>query len=78
MTPTPQRARNFPPRPQEEHPLEFTADQPLELTSDQMVVEPAFDRQQWSQNRAETSGAGGRQVLGTGLSMTKEGLRPQL
>lgn len=69
MTPTPQRARNFPPRPQEEHPLEFTADQPLELTSDQMVVEPAFDRQQWSQNRAETSGAGGRQVLGTGLSI---------
>ena len=67
MTPTPQRARTFPPRPQEEQPLEFTADQPLELTSDQIVAEPAFDRQQWSQNQVESRGAGGRQVLGTGL-----------
>src|SRR6185369_3912235 len=62
-----QRARTFPPRPQEEQPLEFTADQPLELTSDQIVAEPAFDRQQWSQNQVESRGAGGRQVLGTGL-----------
>ncbi len=67
MTPTPQRARTFPPRPAEEQPLELTNEQPLELTSEQMVAEPAFDRQQWSQNQVEAHGAGGRQVLGTGL-----------
>jgi ABC-type transporter Mla subunit MlaD len=59
MNPTPQRARTFPPRQIEE--------QPLELSAEQMVVEPTFDREQWSQNRLEAHGAGGRQVLGTGL-----------
>jgi ABC-type transporter Mla subunit MlaD len=59
MNPTPQRARTFPPRPVEE--------QPLELTNEQILAEPTFDRQQWSQNQVEAQGAGGRQVLGTGL-----------
>src|SRR5690349_10822730 len=59
MTPTPQRARTFPPRQAEE--------QPLELSTEQMVVEPSFDRQQWSENQVEAHGSGGRQVLGTGL-----------
>ncbi|HEX8842604.1 MAG TPA: hypothetical protein VF757_09935, partial [Sphingomicrobium sp.] len=60
MTPTPQRARTFPPRPAEEEP-------PLELSTEQMLVEPSFDREQWSENRLEAHGAGGRQVLGIGL-----------
>jgi archaellum component FlaC len=60
MTPTPQRARTFPPRTNEEPP-------PLELSTEQMLVEPSFDREQWSENRLEAHGAGGRQVLGIGL-----------
>ena len=59
MNPTPQRARTFPPRPIEE--------EPLELSTEQMIAEPTFDRQQWSENRVEAHGAGGRQVLGTSL-----------
>ena len=59
MTPAPQRARTFPPRQAEE--------QPLELSAEQMVVEPSFDRQQWSENQVEAHGSGGRRVLGTGL-----------
>jgi hypothetical protein len=67
MNPTPQRTRTFPPRPVEEQPLELTTEQPLDLTSEQMVIQSAFDRQQWSENRVEAHGAGGRQILGTGL-----------
>ena len=61
MTPSPQRAEPLPPA--------SNAAEPLDLTSDQMLVEPAFDEGQWAENRAEERGAGGRQVLGTTLSL---------
>jgi DNA repair exonuclease SbcCD ATPase subunit len=64
MTPTPQRARTFPPRPVEEPPVELT---PLDLTADQMVAEPMFDQQQYAENSVEARGAGGRQALGVSL-----------
>src|SRR4051812_3695944 len=60
MTPNPQRAE----------PLSPVAEdlEPLELTNEQMF-EPTFDQGQWVENRAEHRGAGGRQVLGIGLSV---------
>ena len=60
MNPTPQRA----------DPLStFADDQPLELTNEAVQIEPTFDRQQWSENETEARGAGGRQVLGTALTI---------
>ncbi len=59
MNPTPQLAQPFPSPVEEER--------PLELTADQIAVEPSFDQQQWTDSQAEARGAGGRQVLGTGL-----------
>ena len=60
MNPTPQRA----------DPLSSFADeQPLELTSDLIAVESTFDQNQWSENQTEARGAGGRQVLGTALTV---------
>ena len=59
MNPNPQRAQAFPPAVEQ--------DQPLELTRDQIAIQPAFDQDRWSESQAEHRGAGGRQVLGTGL-----------
>src|SRR5438105_13397526 len=61
MTPNPQRAEPLPPA--------IDAAEPLDLTSDQIVPEPTFDQGQWAESRAEERGAGGRQVLGTALSL---------
>jgi uncharacterized phage infection (PIP) family protein YhgE len=61
MTPNPQRAEPLPPA--------IDAAEPLDLTSDQIVAEPTFDQGQWAERRAEERGAGGRQVLGTALSL---------
>ena len=44
-------------------------EEPLELTTEQIAVEPAFDSSQWSENRDEERGAGGRQVLGAALAI---------
>jgi hypothetical protein len=43
--------------------------EPLELTSDQIVVEPSFEPEQYAESEAEKRGAGGRQVLGTALTV---------
>jgi len=43
--------------------------EPLDLTPEQSVIEPAFDPGQWEESQAEERGSGGRQVLGTGLSI---------
>src|SRR5215210_7004110 len=61
MNPTPQRA----------NPLlrQQDAPEPLELGPEDVLVEPTFDEQQWSENRAEERGAGGRAVLGTALAV---------
>src|SRR5436305_82818 len=61
MTPNPQRAEPLPPA--------IEPAEPLDLTSDQIVAEPTFDQGQWAESRAEERGAGGRQVLGTALSL---------
>src|SRR6476620_1856120 len=55
------------PRPQRAEPLPHAVDaiEPLELTMDQIAVEPTFDEEQW----AEQHDAGGRQVLGIGLTV---------
>jgi len=41
----------------------------LELGSDQIAIEPGFDENHWRESQAEARGAGGRQVLGTGLAV---------
>ena len=62
MTPTPQRAENLPPA---EH-----AAEPTNLLSSSIdFVEPSFDHHEWREQSAEERGAGGRQVLGTALSI---------
>lgn len=61
MNPTPQRA--------EPSPADFDAAEPLELANHDMIVEPAFDRQEWAERSAEERGAGGRQALGVSLSV---------
>jgi len=43
--------------------------QPLDLTNELVGATPAFDQQQWAENRAEERGAGGRQVLGAALTV---------
>jgi DNA repair exonuclease SbcCD ATPase subunit len=54
-------------------PLPSSADEadsfePL-ISTNQVAVEPAFDEGQWTERRAEERGAGGRQVLGTTLTI---------
>jgi hypothetical protein len=61
MNPFPNRAEPLPQQPQEPP--------PLELTADQIAMEPSFDEGQWAESRAEERGAGGRQVLGTALTI---------
>lgn len=58
MTPIPQRAESLPPAIEEAEPLDLT-------TEYVAPVEPTFDSEQWE----EKKGAGGRQVLGTGLTI---------
>jgi hypothetical protein len=59
MTLTPQRAKPLPSG-------QDTAE-PLELQPSELVVEPAFDQEQWLEQSAEERGTGGRQVLAAGL-----------
>jgi predicted nucleic acid-binding Zn-ribbon protein len=61
MTPSPKRAEA--PRPA------MDEAEILELSSDQAVAPPTFDQEQWTEERAEARGAGGRQVLGWTLSL---------
>lgn len=61
MTPSPKRAEPLP--------RITEAAEPLELRRDQIVVEPDFDPTQWTQSEPEDHGAGGRQVLGTALTV---------
>jgi DNA repair exonuclease SbcCD ATPase subunit len=61
MNPFPNRAEPLPPQADEP--------QPLELTADQIAMEPSFDEGRWAESRAEERGAGGRQVLGTALTV---------
>ncbi len=60
MTPTPKRAEALPPTGTAANPTEL-------LTSSVDFVEPAFDEEQWREQTVEERGAGGRQVLATGL-----------
>jgi predicted nucleic acid-binding Zn-ribbon protein len=62
MTPTPKRAESLPPADHAAEPLEL-------LTSAADFVEPSFDEEQWREQAAEQRGAGGRQVLGTALTI---------
>lgn len=41
----------------------------LELGSEAIAIEPSFDADHWRESQAEARGAGGRQVLGTALSI---------
>ena len=61
MNPFLNRAEPLPPQADEP--------EPLELTIDQIAMEPSFDQGQWAESRAEERGAGGRQVLGTALTI---------
>jgi len=61
MTPSPKRAATPPPAIDEA--------EILELSNDQAVVEPAFDPEQWAEERSEARGAGGRKVLGATLTV---------
>ena len=47
--------------------------EPLNLTNELVGVEPGFDQEQWAESRAEERGAGGRQVLGTLLTLLAVG-----
>ncbi|MEA3067675.1 MAG: hypothetical protein QOK41_1082, partial [Sphingomonadales bacterium] len=62
MTPTPQRAGSLTPADDTAEPLELQ-------TSDMVLVEPAFDQEQWLQQTAEERGTGGRHVLATALTI---------
>jgi DNA repair exonuclease SbcCD ATPase subunit len=42
---------------------------PLDLTNELMGVAPSFSQEQWAESQAEERGAGGRQVLGTVLTV---------
>ncbi|MES2137166.1 MAG: hypothetical protein V4502_08935 [Pseudomonadota bacterium] len=61
MTPTPKRAEQLPPA--------IDTAEPLELTSEDVFVQPSFDQEQWLHQAAEERGSGGRQVLGTALTI---------
>ena len=62
MTPTPKRADPLPQASNAAEPLEL-----LSAAAD--FVEPTFDEEQWREQSAEERGTGGRQVLGTALSV---------
>src|SRR5689334_20285642 len=62
MTPTPKRADQLPQAQEAAEPIEL-----LSAAAD--FVEPSFDEEQWREQSAEERGAGGRQVLGIGLSV---------
>ena len=60
MTPSPKRAEALQPVPSEPEILELRSEG---------VPEPEFDSGQWAESRSEAHGAGGRQVLGTALTI---------
>ena len=66
MTPTPKRAERLPQAGTPAEPLEL-----LSAAAD--FVEPSFDEEQWREQNAEERGTGGRQVLGTGLTVLAAG-----
>jgi hypothetical protein len=58
------------PNPQRSDPLSSFADEePLDLSTEDMIIAPGFDHQQWAESQTEARGAGGRQVLGTALTV---------
>ena len=61
MIPSTQRAQPMSP-PEDDS-------EPLELSNETIAAEPAFDTDQWEQSQSEAQGAGGRQVLGTALTI---------
>ena len=62
MTPKPQRAERLPKAHDAAEPIEL-----LSAAAD--FVEPSFDEEQWREQAAEERGSGGRQVLGTALTI---------
>jgi len=62
MTSTPKRAESLPPADKAAEPINL-------LASSVDFVEPSFDQEQWREQNAEERGAGGRQVLGTALTI---------
>ncbi len=62
MTPKPQRAERLPKAHDAAEPIEL-----LSAAAD--FVEPSFDEEQWREQAAEERGTGGRQVLGTALTI---------
>jgi DNA repair exonuclease SbcCD ATPase subunit len=62
MTPNPQRAEHQPPTDDAAVPTNL-------LSSSVDFAEPSFDEEQWREQNAEERGAGGRQVLGTALTI---------
>ena len=62
MTPTPQRAERLPKAHDAAEPTQL-----LSAAAD--FVEPSFDEEQWREQSAEERGTGGRQVLGTALTI---------
>jgi hypothetical protein len=62
MTPTPKRAEPLPPANEQAESIEL-----LSAAAD--FVEPSFDEEQWREQSAEERGTGGRQVLGTALTI---------
>ena len=62
MTPTPQRAERLPKAQDAAEPIEL-----LSAAAD--FVEPSFDEEQWREQSAEERGTGGRQILGTALTI---------
>nr|NUR38144.1 hypothetical protein [Sphingomonas sp.] len=62
MTPNPQRAEPLPP-------AQEAASSSNLLSGSVDFVEPSFDEEQWRERNAEERGAGGRQVLGTALTI---------
>lgn len=62
MTPTPQRAERLPKAQDAAEPIEL-----LSAAAD--FVEPSFDEEQWREQSAEERGTGGRQILGSALTI---------
>jgi hypothetical protein len=62
MTPNPQRTEPLPPAQEAAAPSNL-------LSGSVDFVEPSFDEEQWREQNAEERGAGGRQVLGTALTI---------
>jgi len=62
MTPTPKRAESLPPADDAAEPTNL-------LANSVDFVEPTFDEEQWREQAAEQRGAGGRQILGSVLTV---------